>query len=517
MTASTSGSPEFTGWRAYLWPVHGYELKKFLPMFLMFFLITFDYNVLRTMKDTMVVTAKASGAEVIPFIKVWVMFPGAILMTFLFTRLANRLSRESVFYVMISFFLGFFLFFILVLYPLRDVLHPNVTADWMQQHLPAGFKGMIAMYRNWTFTAFYVMSELWSNIILAMLFWGFANQVTRLSEAKRFYGLFGIGANLSGVAAGSVTVWCCPREFNGNLPFGNTVWEQSMIILIGLVIVAGVAALAVFRWTHTAILTDPKYYDPEAAAGDVKVKGRFSMRDSFGALLRSKYLICIAVVVVAYNLVINLVEVLWKHEVHEYYSNPNDFNIYMGHVTILIGVLSTLSALFISGNSIRKCGWTFTAMLTPAILLITSIGFFTFFFMKEAGADFVVGVMGLTPLALVVFFGSSQNILCRAAKYSVFDATKEMAFVPLSSESKTKGKAAIDGVCSRLGKAGGSVIHQTLLVTLSSFAASAPFVAGFLVVLISLWMMAVRYLGIRFNDMTIQRPAVVNEQAVATT
>lgn len=514
MTTSTSGKPEFSGWRAFLWPVHRYELVKLIPMLVMFFLISFDYNVLRAMKDTMVVTAKASGAEVIPFIKVWVMFPSAILMTFFFTRLSNRLNRETVFYVMFVFFLMFFLVFTFVIYPLRDTLHPHATADWLQQVLPAGLKGMIAMYRNWTFTAFYVMAELWSNIILSMLFWGFANQVTRISEAKRFYGLFGIGANLSGVVAGGVGKYCCPKEFNPSLPFGNTAWEQTMIILIVLVLIAGVAALSIFRWVNTKLLTNTLYYDAVAASQEDKVKGRFSMRDTFSYLFRSKYLISIAAVVIGYNLVINLVEVIWKDQVKELYVDSNDFNSYMSGVMILTGTLATLSALFISGNSIRKCGWTFTAMLTPAILLLTSIGFFTFFFLKDVPASFTLGMMGLSPLALVVFFGSAQNILCRAAKYSVFDATKEMAFVPLSSESKLKGKAAIDGVCSRLGKSGGSIIHQSLLLAFASFAASAPYVAGFLLVVILLWILAVRFIGARFNEMTkpVVIPAVEEER-----
>ena len=81
------------------------------------------------MKDTLVVTAKSSGAEVIPFIKVWVMFPGAILLTFVFTRLSNRLKRETVFYAMLGIFLSYFLLFITVLYPARDLLHPHATAD----------------------------------------------------------------------------------------------------------------------------------------------------------------------------------------------------------------------------------------------------------------------------------------------------------------------------------------------------------------------------------------------------
>ena len=506
MSVSMTSPPPFSRWRNALWPVHRYELKKLVPMLLIFFLVSFDYNVLRIMKDTLVVTAKSSGAEVIPFIKVWVMFPGAILLTFVFTRLSNRLKRETVFYVMLSIFLGYFFIFCTVLYPARDYLHPHATADMLEAILPVGLKGLVAMFRNWTFTTFYVMAELWSNIILAMLFWGFANQVTRLNEAKRFYGLFGIGANLSGVAAGGASVWFSSKQFDAYLPFGSDAWEQSMIMLVGLVLIAGLAAMAIFRWFNTTILTDARFYDSsnERKSGDAR--GRLSMRESFSYLFSSRYMICIAVIVIAYNLVINLVEVVWKHEMRELYPNPSDYNIYMSHVTSIIGIVATLTALFISGNSLRKCGWTFTAMLTPAILLITSVGFFAFFFAKGEMADMIVQLFGATPLAIVVFFGSAQNILSRGAKYTVFDATKEMAFVPLSREDQLKGKPAVDGVCSRLGKSGGSVIHQGLLVSFSTITASAPYVAGFLLAVIAIWIVATRMLGKQFSLLTQATP-----------
>jgi ATP:ADP antiporter, AAA family len=156
--------------------------------------------------------------------------------------------------------------------------------------------------------------------------------------------------------------------------------------------------------------------------------------------------------------------------------------------------------LFISGNAIRKCGWTFTALLTPMILLITSVGFFTFFFLDEIAP--MGGIfLGLSPLALVVFFGSAQNILSRGAKYSVFDATKEMSFVPLKPESKLIGKAAIDGICSRLGKSGGSVVHQSFLILFSTITASAPYVAMVLFIVIIIWVVAVRLLGKQFNEL----------------
>ena len=504
MSSETSlGSPEFSPWRCYLWPVHHYELKKLIPMLLIFFFISFDYNVLRTLKDSLLITAKSSGAEVIPFVKVWAMFPGAVLMTLFFTWLSNRLPRETVFYIILTIFLAYFAIFAFVLYPIRDLIHPHALADHLETLLPLGCQGLVAMFRYWTFTVFYVMSELWSSTILAVVFWGFANQVTNLSEAKRFYGLFGVGANFSGIFAGQASVFCCNfTRHGGSLPFGEDSWHQSLILMVALIVIAGCLAMVLFRWMNQRVLTDKRFYDPSSFRTEGEVQGKLSLKESFSFLLNSKYLFYIATIVISYNLVINLTEVLWKHQVKELFPNPNDYTLYMNHIVSLIGVVATLSSLFVSGNAIRKFGWTFTASITPVVLFLTSIGFFGFFFLKKTSPDFIISSISLTPLAMVVFFGSAQNILSRGAKYSVFDSTKEMAFVPLTPESKLVGKAAIDGVCSRLGKSGGSVVHQSFLILFSTFSASAPYVAAVLFGVIILWSIAIRLLGKQFNELT---------------
>ncbi|EKE21600.1 MAG: hypothetical protein ACD_7C00172G0001, partial [uncultured bacterium] len=55
--------------RSLLWPIYSFELKKIIPMLLMMFCISFNYTILRDLKDALVVTAGSSGAEIIPFLK----------------------------------------------------------------------------------------------------------------------------------------------------------------------------------------------------------------------------------------------------------------------------------------------------------------------------------------------------------------------------------------------------------------------------------------------------------------
>ncbi len=145
---------EFRGWRRYLWPVHSHEIPRLIPLALIFFFVALNYNILRTIKDTLLITAKGSGAEVIPFVKVWAMLPGAVGMTLLYTLLARKMSRERLFYLIVSMFLIYFFLFAFVLYPYRDNLHPHQLADKIEAILPTGCKGLVSMFRYWTFTLF---------------------------------------------------------------------------------------------------------------------------------------------------------------------------------------------------------------------------------------------------------------------------------------------------------------------------------------------------------------------------
>lgn len=152
-------------------------LKKIIPLGLMFFCILFNYTILRDTKDVLVVTAKGSSAEIIPFLKTWVNLPMAVGFMLLYTKLSNVLSKEALFYTVIFPFIAFFGAFGFLFYPLSGVIHPTALADRLLASLGPSFLGPVAILRIWSFCLFYVMAELWGSVVISVLFWGFANQV----------------------------------------------------------------------------------------------------------------------------------------------------------------------------------------------------------------------------------------------------------------------------------------------------------------------------------------------------
>lgn len=142
-----------------------------IPLGFMFFCILFNYTILRDTKDVLVVTAPGSGAEIIPFLKTWVNLPMAIGFMFLYGQLANMMSTQALFYTVIFPFIAFFGAFAFVIYPLRDVIHPNSFCDYVLSVIGDRFSAPIAIIRNWSYCLFYVMAELWGSVVVSVLFW----------------------------------------------------------------------------------------------------------------------------------------------------------------------------------------------------------------------------------------------------------------------------------------------------------------------------------------------------------
>ncbi|WVZ69465.1 hypothetical protein U9M48_018241 [Paspalum notatum var. saurae] len=470
-------------------------LKKIVPLGLMFFCILFNYTILRDTKDVLVVTAKGSSAEIIPFLKTWVNLPMAIGFMLLYTKLSNVLSREALFYTVIFPFIAFFGAFAFVLYPLRNAIHPTALADKLLAALGPSFLGPVAILRIWSFCLFYVMAELWGSVVISVLFWGFANQITTVDEAKEFYPLFGLGANIALIFSGRTVKYF--SNLRKTLGPGIDGWEVSLKGMMSIVVLLGLVITSIYWGVNKFVLNDPSL--PKSDRKKKKEKPKLGMKESMKVLLSSRYVRDLATLVVAYGISINLVEVTWKSKLKAQFPSPNEYSSFMGDFSTATGI-ATFTMMLLGRIILRKFGWGVAAMITPTVLLLTGVGFFSLILFGQPLTP-MLATMGMTPLLAAVYVGAMQNIFSKSAKYSLFDPCKEMAYIPLDEDMKVKGKAAIDVVCNPLGKSGGALIQQFMILTFGSLANSTPYLGGILLVIVLAWLGAASSLDKQFTSL----------------
>ena len=480
-------------WRARLWPIQAYELKKILPLLFMKFFISFTYGVLTTMKDAFVVTAKGSGAEVIPVLKGWIVLPIALGATMLYSKLSNVFRRSILFYGTISVFMAFICLYGFVLYPNIDVLSPHASADWLLEQLGQQNAHWVAIYRNWIQSIFFVVAELWGSIVIFLLFWGFVNHICNFNEAKRCYSMFIAGGDLAQMFTGPLVCY-----FTGK--FLGEHFHLALQSLIGCILFFGFMIVALhFVLTRKILKNDDRLYQPETKLQPLDQKTKLSLLESLKFIVRSPYLRCIAVMVVAYGLTMNLTEVTWKANLKLAYPETGAYQSFMATVSSSVGVCSFIITVFFSGLFIRRSGWHFCAQLPPIVIGVTSLIFLTLFLNPSWIAP-IGGAFALTPLMLIVLFGAFQNVSTKVMKYAFFDATKEMAYIPLDLESKVKGKAAIDVIGSRLGKSGAAWI-QIVLIQIAgtgSILSITHFLLPLIAFTVVFWILSVRSLNKQF-------------------
>lgn len=279
---------------------------------------------------------------------------------------------------------------------------------------------------------------------------------------------------------------------------------------MGAVGVGGALVVALMAFMQNSVLTDPACVDPKKEAKRKKTKTKMTMKESAAFLAGSPYIRDLAVLVIGYGMAINIVEVTWKSKLKAAFPDPNSYSTFMGNFSSATGVVTLLMMLM--GRVIfKKFGWGVAAQITPITLLSTGIAFFALTMFPAFFAP-LTGKFGVSPLMLAVYIGAAQNILSKGAKYSLFDPCKEMAYIPLDSESKTKGKAAVDVIGGVMGKSGGSFLQQILIAVFGSLQASTPYLGASLGAIILAWINSARSLNKQF----LQKNAEMEKEKATT-
>jgi AAA family ATP:ADP antiporter len=169
-----------------------------------------------------------------------------------------------------------------------------------------------------------------------------------------------------------------------------------------------------------------------------------------------------------------------------------------------LGVTSIILML-LGAWMMRRFSWVTCALASPVLMGSVGIIFF--------------GMVAISPLLLPYFserilltfavtVGFWYIVLSKSLKFSFFDATKERAYIPLTEELKTKGKAAVDVLGERVGKSGCAFL-QTMLFTifpLATYHNLAPLWAMLFLGAIALWYYATGRLGTKFMQISQNPP-----------
>ena len=206
----------------------------------------------------------------------------------------------------------------------------------------------------------------------------------------------------------------------------------------------------------------------------------------------------ITLIIVCYGLAINVLEGPWKAKIKELYPTQREYLNFMGNFNIWMGA-SCISFMVIGSNIIRIFSWRIAALITPASIGITGVLFFTFVLFSAYSKNLL-----FNPVFAAVIAGGMQNILSKSIKYSLFDSTKELAYIPLGIELRTKGKAAAEVVGAKLGKSMGAVIQSGLFTIMpaATFNDVTPILMTIFVIVVIIWIIDIFYLDKEYTSIS---------------
>lgn len=471
------------------WPVKSHENKKVITISALMFCVLFNQSILRILKDSIIISE--ISVEVTNFIKVFCVFPISALFVVIYAKMVNKFSFFQIYCYLITFFVSIFLIFAFFLYPNISILHISDSKYQMLISEHPHLKWYIAMLGNWSYMIFYIFSELWPNIFYILLFWQLTNSITTVAESKRFYTIFPLFGNFSLIVVGLLIMYFASENSILKSYFFK-MSNKILFIQASLVFVTLFSLLSVFLTYFICY----KVGDKDITIIVDKEKPKLGLIESLKYIVSSRYLWLLLICSASFSLSMNLVESIWKSKVKELYDSVNEYARFNGLYLIWTGVLILIMTV-IGNNLIRYYNWFIGAVISPLAILISGTIFFTLIVYKDIIDSFII----MSPLSIIVTAGTIQNIIAKGTKYSLLDSSLQMLYIPLDSELKTKGKAAVDILSSKLGKSSSSFV-QSALFTIFPYTTynSISFILMVLFIIVCLlWITAMKKIYHQYN------------------
>jgi ATP:ADP antiporter, AAA family len=439
-------------------------LRLFFLMFGIVCLLNVSYSILRSARNALTVADLGGGASSIPWFELCGTMPGAVLLTLCLSYLLNRRSIQRVFFVVLATFVGFFVVFSTLIYPLLQYSKIFFTNPSIAAAVPV-FASM----------TFFVMAELWKIALLTVLFWGLVNQYVPLESAKRYYSPLMLGGAVGGIIATPIISFCTADTISHNS------WGQSLSLLMWALAIISV----IVAWFFSLLWKEFSKNEPIRSVPKEK-KETLSVWSSILICCKSKYLMLLAWVTMADYIAYALGEIIFFDLLKQKFPDPRAYCDFMGKLSLWQNLLTAFSALVVTPYLLKRCRWVVVSLVTPICLLLSEGAFF-FTLLNPKLA---------TQIEWLVVLGAVFFCVVRAAKYTLFDTSKEISFVLLPPLEKMQGKLVVDGMCARLGRGSGSFLSLALIQISGSVLATAPLAGGIALFIAFSCVLATTHLGI---------------------
>lgn len=537
-----------------------------LPLMMMYFIMLMVNTILRDTKDTMLINSVA-GVSAIPILKSWATIPSSFGFFLLYSRLSHSSFSPRMQFLIVTFsFALFYMVFALIVYPFRRQLSPRQWGASARDSDPNGAWATFAStLEEWTLGLFYIVSELWSSAVCQLMFWQVANDVMTIRAAKEIYPIIGAMGNAGMVVAGRLLLIFADRrdvdsaraylriiensgpknltafdqakasnriynpnfEMNGEVSFQRLMdaMEPSETGWLGTLV--GIAFLVLFSCVFIAICYDDVYRRLRMYHGggphrkpmqpgerETLEKEQMTTWEAMKMLARSEPLKLVAILVSSYGVSSSLIEVSWKGQVKRAFHSTGEYSRFMGSFWTWTG-LSSMGCMVISSAMLQRLGYRVAVLFTPVAMMCAGGLFFAVAVSVAVSKSTSLNtIVSSSSLSVAAYAGALAVLVAKSAKYAVFDATKEMVFIPLDKEARGVGKAAIDVVAYRLSKSGGAFALQLVLFVFGSLDDTGLLPIGVLFSLILfLWIRAAYATGRIVHDAQKSENLVLSNRA----
>ncbi|HVP48224.1 MAG TPA: Npt1/Npt2 family nucleotide transporter [Bryobacteraceae bacterium] len=377
-------------WRK-LFDVRKGEYARTLYMSLYLLLVMVAYYILKPVSAAMFLNK--FNIDKLPYLYILIAGAGGVL-AYLYTRIALKSSLTTA-----------------VSWTMLIAIVCLVALWWL-----VGLKNL-----PWMLYVFNIWVSLFS-IVLFSQGWLVAANLFDSRQAKRLYGLLGLGA-VVGAAVGSAVTTLTVR----------IVGTQNLILVCAVIVALAFGAfLGAIRQAGDSL--------SGARAADTE-KQEFSPRDIFASIGRSRHLQLIIAITLLTFIVDELVDFQFQLFARRSFRG-NDLTAFFATFFVYLNLISLVLQLFFTAWIVRHIGVGGTLRIMPASITAASIA--------------AAAVPGLVS-AVILRFSEAVN------RYTFNRTGMELLFLPLPSGLKNRTKALVDIFIDRFGRGMAGVLLAALL------------------------------------------------------